>query len=534
MASNKTFNYKVIVSVQNQQLQALQASLTKLTGTFNALATQQIALTKSLTSTFKAGKSEAEGLLSTIKGLVVGFGALKLASLGIDFGKKIIEAAKFRQTAVLGLEDSYKGRGENIFQDLIGIANKTPADTKPLLEFAKTLTPALKGNETALKQLVLLRADLEAKGVSQSVLDSIPSVLLTSLGGGKPETSADAIQKLGGAQAYNLALGKQLGIKDTNPAILSKKINEYKEAGKINASAYTNAFIKFSNEYLGQSKLGETSIKMASGSIAGALSNIASVFDNLLFSVDLENIPGIKAFVGVLNQISSIVTSKPFQEGIANIIQNLFGGFETLANNPERIKAGLESLLVVAQQIAKVFGQIFEWIAQIATSKNLAEGLEKIVDGLANVFKKIGFFIAQGINQALFGAASPVEAAYKAVKEPTNDVGASYPTVEDPAGLFGEGGYTPDMNGPSDGGTTPSKKPSNATLKETGEALKGMLDNTISLFRGPSEKVSVTNNITVNGSANADDVARAASAGTTNALDKARKKNELRKAGRSN
>lgn len=510
MAGDKVFRYKVVVSVvDDRSLSKLESSIKKIGEGVKLLSKRQKEAAEGFSKLSLIGGDGFEKLIEKVKKL--GFQLLVIkgitASIGaaFDFGKKVIDAGKFRQTAVLGLEQSFKGRGEGIFQDLIKVANKTPADTKPLLEFANTLTPALKGNEETLKKLTLLRADFEARGAPTSVLDSLSSVLLTSLGGAKPETTADAIQKIGGATLYNKFLGKELGITENNPAILAKKINDAKKEGKITAQAYTQAYVNFANEYLGQSKIGESSVKFAQGSLAGALSNFSSVLDNLLFSIKLEDQPGIKAFVKVLNNLSEIITGPEFQKGIELIINQLFGGFENLAKNPERIRQGMLALLATVKEIATWFGKIFDWITKIATASSASEALLDVVNGIKEVFIYIGELIGAGIKAAFFG----------------KEIGPALPLKP------GER--------PADTHLLGNTKLSEAdtTSFANGLGLKIRPDITKSGQEYTTDNpIVISNNIVVNGDANPEQVAKAAESGTASGIDKAQKKKQLRKAGK--
>lgn len=500
-----TFKYKVVVDVQGSALKSLDAQLKKLTSSILQISNLTKTVGKNLDNMSIGGKNSVQKLVDSVKNLGAALLVVKGIELTMDFGKKVIEAAKFRQTAVLGLEQGYKGRGETIFQDLISIANKTPADTKPLLEFANTLAPALKDNEETLKKLVLLRADLEAKGAPISALENLSSALLQTLGGSKPEVGGNAIALLGGKDKYNQFLGKELGIVEDNPALLAKKIEKQKNLGKITAQAYTNAYVKFANDYLGQANIGDTSIKMATGSVAGALSNFSSVLDNMLFSIKLEDMAGIQSFIKVLTQITNILTSKAFQSGLAEIINDLFSGFNNLANNPERILLAMRGFLAIVKEIAHVLGSVFEFITKIATARSLDEALMDIVVSLKDVLVYVGKLIGEGIRIAFFGDDTP---------NPKAKPGAAPPKL--------------DFN-------TPGQKFGQKLLDDAKPSLPADMAwmNKIDWNNTKPAPTVINHHVEVHGNANPDEVKKASTEGLMTAIEKARMMNQLRKGGKS-
>jgi len=512
MAGQKTFTYKIVTVVNQSPLVALQKTLASINISLNTISINFTKLGSTVKNSMGTAKGGVNDLTNSIKNLALAFGALGVAKFAIggavDFGKKVIEAGKFRQSAVLGLEQSYAGRGESIFGDLINIANKTPADTKPLLEFANSLSPALKGNEEVLKKLTLLRADFEAKGAPQSVLDSLTSVLLTSLGGAKPEVTADAIQKVGGKQKYLEALGKVLGITETNPALLNKAINNAANLGKISASAYTQAYVNFSNEYLGQSKIGETSLRMASGSIAGALSNFNSVLDNMLFTTKLEDMPGIKAFTGVLNKVTEILTSKEFQRGLEDIITNIFKPFTSLTSEQIFTKMMLFKDLLIG--ISKVLGELADRLLKIFTAGSVTDALKQTLVGLKDLFRYIGAIIGQGVRAAFFGGGQDIINSFEGNKGSGSPGSLNIPDNGQKIRVGGIFIGSDDLQAP---------QPVKPFRMDQDIHVPGQF--------------SVVNNVTVHGNGDANQIANAVGGATTKSIENQSQKKLLRQAGKS-
>lgn len=518
--AEKTFKYKVVVDVSAANgLKTIENSIKNITNGFNNLSKVQKNAFNSLNNSLTGTNNSLEKTINNVKNLglalltVKSIGGLLQASLSVafDFGKKVVDAARFRQGTVGSLERFFPGQGKNIFKDTIDLANRTPADTKPLLQFEQQLAGAGISEET-LKKLTLLRADVEAGNATQSQLDSMATVFQTAAGGSAPEVGNDFIQTFIGKSQYQRQLAKQLGMKDyaTAPDIkIEKTIADARKAGKLTGNEYTNALVEAANARLKQTSIGQISRETAQGSIAGALSNFNNVFDNMLLSVDLDQMPGVKAFIKVINQVTEILSSKQFQTGLENIIDELFGGFKELAANPERIADGMKAFLAVLKEVAKVLGEIFSWIAKIATADSFEEALVDIVRGMKDVFIYLGELIGAGIKAALFGGPSVEQkkAAEKAYTDVHTPVGSPSLGInrDEMNQLQSRLGFKVDPKAKVDGGQT---------------------------FDADHPFV-ISNNIVINGNADPTKTKEAVESGTKSGIDKAAAKHQLRKAGKA-
>lgn len=499
--AEKVFKYRIVTQVDGKPLQSLQNNLKAISSSLTNVNSGFSKLGVNINNAMKGAKSGAEGFLSTLKGIAGVTAAIGAAGFVFskvwDFGKAVVDAAKFKQTAVSSLDIFYKDRGKNIFSNLIDIANKTPADTKPLLSYAQQLSGS-GFSERELEKLTILRADVEASGASQSILDSMANVFMTVAGGGAPELGSDFLQKFLGKN-FTRYQAKQIGVKDWqtgNLESLNKQVNDARKSGKLTTTAAIQGLYEASLARMNQSKIGDMSEKIAKGSLAGALSNISNVFDNMLFSIDLDKAPGIKAFVKVLNNISDILLSPEFQKGLGEIVDSIFKPFETFAKNPERIKTFLTWMKKTLVFIADVIGKLLDYWSKLATAKTFNEGLMTVIKSMEAVFIYIGQLIGKGLKFAIFGGGpeepstpSPIRTANgsldtDAVSQLSKDV---IPQVESP---------------------------------NPNQALLDFMHGT-----------SVTNNITVNGNGDPKEIAEEVSGATKSALDKAQQQKNLRKSG---
>ena len=407
--AEKVFKYRIVTQVDGKPLQTLENSLKNISSSLTNVNLGFSKLGNNIKSTMKGAKSDAEGLLSTLKGIAGVTAAIGAAGFVFskvwDFGKAVVGAAKFKQTAISSLEVFYGDRSKNIFGNLIDIANKTPADTQPLLAFAQQLSGS-RFSERQLGKLTTLRADVEAGGGSQSVLDSMANVFMSAAGGGAPELGSDYIQKFLGKDRYVRYQAKAAGISDWetgNLSQLNKKVNSARDSGKLTATAMVQGMEEATLSRLKQSKVGDMSKKIAQGSLAGALSNISNVFDNMLFSMDLDKAPGIKAFVKVLTNISDILLSPEFQTGLGEIVESIFKPFETFANSPDRIKTFITWIKNAFVAIGSVVGKLMDFFAKLSTANSFSEGIMTVIKSLESVFVYIGQLIGKGIKFAMFG-----------------------------------------------------------------------------------------------------------------------------------
>jgi len=501
MAASKTFKYQVVTVVNVDPLKALDNALKGIANSVSSLSKSFTNLGKGLSGSMKGAKDSVKDLTDSLKTLALAagaLGALKWAAGGVfDFGKKIIEAAKFRQTAVASLDLFYEGRGQGIFKNLINMANKTPADTAPLLQFAQQLSGS-NLSERELNKLTTLRADVEAAGGSQSTLDSMANVFMTAAGGGAPELGSDFIQKFLGKDRYVRYQAKAAGIKDYatgNLEQLNKQVNDARKSGRLNGAAMVQGLEEAALSRMKSSAIGDMSERMAKGSIAGALSNLSNVFDNMLFSTDFENMPGIKAFVKVINEVVDALTGPEFQGALKDVITMLFKPFESLKEGT--VKGAMLWLLNAAKEVWVFLGKAYDFIKKLLVT-DTAGALKDVFVASGDAFVYLGKLIGKGIKASFFGGDDETPAPREGSIEPPKPGEAKRV-----GGIWVSGEDFPDMNPPTPVGATPA---------------------------GP---VVVNNHIEVNGNADPTEVKNAAESGTKAALDKANKMKDLRKAGRA-
>lgn len=504
MAASKTFTYKIVTAVNINPLQALNTALTTVANSVNNLNKAIFSFGKNFKSNINGAKTQVSDLTDSLKKLALTLGAIGaikyVAGSVFDFGKKVVEAAKFRQTAVSSLDLFYNGRGGAMFGNLINMANKTPADTKPLLDFATQLSGS-GFSEKQLNKLTALRADVEASGANTSVMDSMASVLMAAAGGGAPELGSDYIQKFLGKDRYVRYQAKAAGVNDWeggNLEQLNKKVNDARKSGKLTGTAMVQGLEEAALDRMKSVRIGDMSERMAKGSIAGAMSNLSNVFDNMLFTTDFENMPGIKAFVKVVNEIVETLTGPEFQGALKDVIGALFKPFESFKEGA--IKGAMMWLLETAKALWTWLGKAYEFLKKLLVS-DTAGALKDIFVASADAFVYLGKLIGKGIKASFFGGGdddAPVNHGGSAIEPPKKGeavrVGGVYLTEDDL-----------DLDKP---------RPIPAGME------------------GP-QPIIINNHVEVNGDADPKEVAKQVESGTTSALNKSKAQKNLRKAGRS-
>lgn len=518
MAASKTFTYKVVTVVNVDPLKALDNALKGIASSMTKLSTSLVNLSNSFSKmgegfkkTFSGAKSEVEKLTDALKIAAAAGAALWAAGKVWDFGKKVLDAARFRQTAISSMDIFYQGRGSAIFGNLINMANKTPADTKPLLEFAQQLSGS-NLSERQLNKLTTLRADIEAAGASTSTMESMASVFMSAAGGGAPELGSDFIQKFLGKDRYVRYQAKAAGISDWetgNLENLNKKVNDARKSGKLSGTAMVQGLEEAALARMQQSKIGEMSAKMATGSIAGAMSNLSNVIDNMLFTTDFENIPGIKALVKAINEVVETLTGPEFQGALKDIITYVFSPFTKLKSGD--VKSGMMWLLDTAKQIWVWLGKAYEFLKRLLFTDTGGAFLD-IIEKAKDAFIYLGGLIGQGIRSTIFGGTAKAPESKKGSSGGWDEGEGGSPLPEPKPGegaRIGGVWYTKEELDAMNPGGTPTAQP-----------------------QAPAPIV-VTNNVTVNGDADPQEIAKAAGDGTTTAIQKSNNQKKLIKAGRA-
>ena len=512
MANEKTFKYKIVTQVDGSAIKNLEIALKSITLSINSVSDNFKKLGNTVDGTIKNSKSQIDSLVSSLKGVVTVFGAISLAKSvmeGIfDFGKTVIEAAKFKQIMSSTIDVFYPGRSGSIISNSIDIGNKTPSDTKPLLTRVQSLLSSGL-SERQLGKAESYLADIEANGGGTDVLDSAVLAMKAIAGGGAPEIGSSIIEKYLGKSNYIRYQAKAAGVKNWetgNLDDLNKKVNDARKTGKLTAIASLQGFEEAGLKKTKTTSIGDFAINQAKGSIAGAISNFSSILDNMLLSTDLDKIPGIKALVKLLNSISTTLQTPEFQGGLAEIINSIFAPIETLANNPTKIKALLTTVKNAFVEIGSILGKVLDFFTQLFLAKSMESALIKVVQGLKDVLTYIGTIIGEAIWQGISGKKTSEqierEQGEKELKEETDRKNKHI--VEKIGGV------------------------------ELSETDSDNLKNRFGLTKeSVDQPITIINNINAPGG-DPKEVAKATESGTTDALQKSSQKSNLRKAGRSN
>jgi len=505
MAASKTFKYQVVTVVNIDPLKALDNALKGIANSVSSLSKAFSSMGKGLSNSMSGAKDSVKDLTDSLKGLALAAGALgaiKWVAGGVfDFGKKIIEAAKFKQSALTTLGTFYGDKNKDIFGGALKVATMGPADTKPLLD--RTFKLASSGfSAYQLGKIQTLLSDVEGGGGNESVLDGMVQAFNAIAGGGRPELGSSFITDFVGKSRFARYQAKAAGVKDWqtgNLDELNKKVIELQRSGKFSPTASTQGLEEALNDKLKQNFIGETSTKQSKTSLAGALSNLSSVWDTLALSMDFDKIPGIAKFRDIINEISETLTSDAFKGALNDIITKMFGPLES-------IKAGdttkfLLGLLDKAQKLWEWLGKAWDFMKRLLVTDS-GGALKDIFMASADAFKYLGKLIGEGIRSSFnpFGSSSEEEST----------VASGAKSAAAGAGV--------------------------GSILRAGSVVAVDVDpNSVMSVEGGQSKAptNITTYMTINGNANPEEVKNAAESGTKSALEKANKMKDLRKAGRA-
>lgn len=283
------------------------------------------------------------------------------------FAKMALDAASFREESVAGFK-AVLGNAEaanTLFNHALEVAKLTKYETQDVVTMYNGLVA--KGfKEEELDTVTAAISDVSsARGEAAGKRYELALSKLRGAGVAKFGTYQQAYMSGAGAENTNKELGKILGLKETDPAKLSAKINDMMKAKKItsnqailaNFNAVQGLYDPDTKDDKGNTKkgkLGDYSLAQ-SQTISGLFSTAKSAFGDLVMGLDVSNLPGIKSFreflklnLELLN--SSTEEGKRLQNIVKDLINDIFSVFDI---NPEKTKKGFGVILDLAEKIEK-------------------------------------------------------------------------------------------------------------------------------------------------------------------------------------
>lgn len=430
--AEKVFKYKVVTQVDTSPLKALEKALQSINSSFNMIekgftktfslmkggikgVTDSISkLTNSLKGLGSVGGTSMQNLFASVGKLAAGFAAVQLAvgALKGTFGffTGILDKISFKESTVKSLDLFFKGRGKDMFASYIDLANKTTADTEPLVARSKMLA-GTGFSERQIYKTLAGSADLEAfagggeKG--KEIGDQYAVAMKILSGGGRLEVGTDLIQKVIGTVNLTRQTAKAAGIKnwESGPIMeLRKKIDAMRNSGKLTPKIAATGLEQAALTTTKSSALGDYTREMSKGTMMGALSNFKNAWDNLLLSQDFDKIPGIKGFINFLSKLSDFLSGKGMSKNMANIIEAIFKPFQKFEgeNSEQTLKKFFDWLEEKALKIADYFRKVYDYINGLLEKETGADALLQVVEDLSSVFVKIGSYIGEGVKNAIF------------------------------------------------------------------------------------------------------------------------------------
>lgn len=345
----------------------------------------------------KAVGAISDAIVATTKGI---------GSLVLDFGKRVVDAAAYRQSSVLTLSKftGSEASAKKEFDYVTRIADKTSFGTKDIGD----LTTRLFLQNFNSKQVDNLRAralDIASlHGANPKVLDDYANAIGKIKGKGKftgEVEQLDLIEKFlpGGADDLRIQIGKQLGLHGKNQSI-KDQVAKLVKGGKVDSNTAINAI----NELIAgktSAIAGGYSKEFSQKSISGAISNVQDAFSNSLLRIDWDNSPGLKAFRSFLMNVSDVLGSKEFNFLIKDLAETVFGGFDRISKDD--IVSWFKKLTDIIIDLKPVIKET--WDSIIGIIRDAKSG--GLISALIESFAKLSVVVVQFMVAALADALAP-------------------------------------------------------------------------------------------------------------------------------
>lgn len=334
-------------------------------------------------------------IISTAKGL---------GSIALDFGKRVVDSAAYRQSSVLALAKltGSEAEGTKQFDLATRIADKTIFDTKDIVDLTKRLYLAgFKEKEVdTLRGRALDIASLNGDEGKETLKDYTAAINKIA-GKGHYESKIeglDLIEKRLGNKSVRLGIAEQFGLKGSEKSLLNQ-VNNLIRAGKVDDTMAINAINEAIAKKTGGGVAGAFSREAATRSISGALSNLQDVFSNTLLRIDWDKSPGIMAFKKFIINLSEVLGSKEFSGLVNDLAEAIFGGFDQI--NKQDIINWFSKLEGAVVQLIPVIKDLWSDILKFI------QGKDSLIESIIKAFADIALPIANIMYGAFVDAVAP-------------------------------------------------------------------------------------------------------------------------------
>jgi hypothetical protein len=370
-------------------------------------------------------------LAGAVGGAVVGLGLLgkalggvydlfeKAAHVAWEFGKSVVEAARFAQASKLSFDIFLgKGQGEGVFNRTLRAGNLLPIDERDLVRNAQALAGAgysghrLDAANAALSDIEALRG----KFYSQNLLLHLQRLQNEARPQARDVNMAaiDAGTGLGGIYKQ---LYKQQGMampKDPDSEeglhTMTKQYELWVKQGRIGGKSVADAIMAAIEERFDEGKgLGTAAIKLGMGTLGGILSNLEAAPQRFLMQLGVEKMAGVRTLLDFLKKILEYFNlATPQGQQLAKVterlVNSLFGGLGRIGERD--LEHWFEGGVKVAEQfvhlVEKAWGVLDEilhgsWSSVLGAAAGVISGLGRL----------LGVGLWQGMRASLAGS-SPI------------------------------------------------------------------------------------------------------------------------------
>lgn len=212
-------------------------------------------------------------------------------------------------------------------------------------------------------------AALQPQNQREGFITQISAALTKTAQRGYLTTKAVDSMSLKGVRQADLyeSIRKQMGLgKDADVRSMISK-------GQIGANVGLEAFFQATLAKTKTSKLGEYSVG-AAGTLGGIMSNIGEAKDNIIRSIDFDQLGGFKDFKNFLKDIAdNLNVFEGKGEGVREVIANI-------------LNFGFGVITFIGKAVKDVFGFLYEVISSIASNKTFMTTMAYIKKILVDVF----------------------------------------------------------------------------------------------------------------------------------------------------
>lgn len=409
--SDKVFKYKILVEAFDKPLKDMQNALKSITDGFKQQREEIKKVTQavdSLASTYKkfeVGKMAFSGMKAAMGGVV------GIASKGVDvmqeLGATTLDAMQFRERSIFSLGKAF-GDGENRLQEIVDLANISTLDTKSAVSMVNALSSSFKDFED-VKKILVLGADVLYK--FPQLGEQYTTAMQKASAGVMVEDGSDLVKVLQGSMpGYKKEIAKVLnGGKVVDSLTKAEElIKRAKANGTLTGRVLTQALAESIKKGLGMQNIGDWSIKAASSSLTGAVSNFESVFESLLITVPWEKYAGFGNLTKFLNKLTESINSKEVRDAIGNAFNDMFAPLAVINDSGNIKKFFTETLPPLIRKVGEIFKSAFGWLADLLSGKesigaSVRIAMLKLVNGLKDILIYLGELIGMGIKSVIMG-----------------------------------------------------------------------------------------------------------------------------------